>query len=175
MPTNSRDLHGPTQSRAIRDLFQSLFVAELINPSPKLWLFFAWISDVEILDNSARQFAALEPDWPAAPIRLSQVLQALLSRGVQVRLIIREHGHNEYFTAKLQSLKARYGDLVKWTIEKSFHAKGLLGADYFLSGSMNLTLTGISVNGEHLVLRTDPAAVAEQAIELESRWEGLLK
>ncbi len=175
MPTPSRDLHGPTQSRAVRDLFQSLFVAELINPSPKLWLFFAWISDVEILDNSARQFAALEPDWPAAPIRLSQVLQALLSRGVQVRLIIREHGHNDYFISRLRSLKARYGDLVKWTIEKSFHAKGLLGADYFLSGSMNLTLTGISVNGEHLVLRTDPAAVAEQAIELESRWEGLLR
>lgn len=175
MSAPSRDLHGPIQSRAIRDLFQSLFVAELINPSPKLWLFFAWISDVEILDNSARQFAALEPDWPAAPIRLSQVLQALLSRGVQVRLIIREHGHNDYFISRLRSLKARYGDLVKWTIEKSFHAKGLLGADYFLSGSMNLTLTGISVNGEHLVLRTDPAAVAEQAIELESRWEGLLR
>jgi phosphatidylserine/phosphatidylglycerophosphate/cardiolipin synthase-like enzyme len=175
MPAPSRDLHGPTQSRAVRDLFQSLFVAELINPSPKLWLFFAWISDVEILDNSARQFAALEPDWPAAPIRLSQVLQALMSRGVQVRLIIREHGHNDYFISRLRSLKARYGDLVKWTIEKSFHAKGLLGADYFLSGSMNLTLTGISVNGEHLVLRTDPAAVAEQVIELESRWEGLLR
>ena len=69
----------------------------------------------------------------------------------------------------------RYGNLLKWTIENSFHAKGLLGADYFLSGSMNLTLSGISVNGEHLVLRTDPAAVAEQAIELESRWEGLLR
>jgi hypothetical protein len=91
MATPSRDLHGPAQSRAVRDLFQSLFVAELINPSPKLWLFFAWISDVEILDNSARQFAALEPDWPAAPIRLSEVLRALLSRGVQIRLIIREH------------------------------------------------------------------------------------
>src|SRR5690606_5950009 len=104
MPAPSRDLHGPTQSRAVRDLFQSLFVAELINPSPKLWLFFAWISDVEILDNSARQFAALEPDWPAAPIRLSQVLQALLSRGVQVRLIIREHGHNDYFISKLRLL-----------------------------------------------------------------------
>ncbi len=37
---------------------------------------------------------------------------------------------------------------------------------------MNLTLNGISINGEHLVLRTDPAAVAEQSIELESRWEG---
>ncbi len=175
MAIPSRDLHGPAQSRAVRDLFQSLFVAELINPSPKLWLFFAWISDVEILDNSARQFGALEPDWPAAPIRLSQVLRALLARGVQVRLIIREHGHNDFFISKLQTLKAIYGDLLKWTIEKSFHAKGLLGADYFLSGSMNLTLSGISINGEHLVLRTDPAAVAEQAIELESRWEGLLR
>lgn len=167
----SRDLHGPAQSRAVRDLFQGLFVAELIHPSPKLWLFFAWISDVEIIDNSAREFAALEPDWPAAPIRLSLVLRALLARGVELRLVIRADGHNDYFIARLQTLKARYGDQIKWTVEKSFHAKGLLGADYFLSGSMNLTLNGISINGEHLVLRTDPAAVAEQSIELESRWE----
>jgi hypothetical protein len=168
----SRDLHGPTQSRAVRDLFQSLFVAELIHPSPKLWLFFAWISDVEIIDNSAREFASLEPDWPAAPIYLSQVLRALLARGVQIRLVIREDGHNDYFITRLQTLKARFGDQIKWTVERSFHAKGLLGTDYFLSGSMNLTLNGISINGEHLVLRTDPAAVAEQSVELESRWEG---
>ncbi|RWD75350.1 phospholipase D-like domain-containing protein DpdK [Mesorhizobium sp.] len=172
MVADSRDLHGPAQSRAVRDLFQGLFIAELINPSPKLWLFFAWISDVEIIDNSARQFAALEPDWPATPIHLSQVLRALLSRGVHIRLIIREDGHNDYFIARLKTLKARYGDLLKWTIEKSFHAKGLLGADYFLAGSMNLTLSGISVNDEHLVLRTDPAVVAEQSIELEEKWEG---
>lgn len=167
----SRDLHGPAQSRAVRDLLQSLFVAELIHPSTKLWLFFAWISDVEIIDNSAREFAALEPDWPAAPIRLSQVLRALLARGVELRLVIRADGHNDYFIARLQTLKARYGDQIKWAVEKTFHAKGLLGADYFLSGSMNLTLNGISINGEHLVLRTDPAAIAEQSIELQSRWE----
>jgi len=168
----SRDLHGPAQSRAVRDLFQSLFIAELIHPSPKLWLFFAWISDVEIVDNSAREFAALEPDWPAAPIRLSQVLRALLARGVHVRLVIREDGHNDYFIARLRALKARFGDQIKWTVERMFHAKGLLGADYFLSGSMNLTLSGISINDEHLVLRTDPAAVGEQSVELETRWEG---
>lgn len=175
MPHPSRDLHGPAQSRAVRDLFQTLFVAELINPSPKLWLFFAWISDVEIVDNSARQFAALEPDWPAAPIRLSQVLRALLARGVAIRLVIRADGHNDYFIARLQRLKASFGDQIKWTVESSFHAKGLLGADYFLSGSMNLTLNGISVNGEHLVLRTDPAAVGEQLVELHNRWEGEMR
>lgn len=167
----SRDLHGPAQSRAVRDLLQSLFVAELIHPSPKLWLFFAWISDVEIIDNSAREFAALQPDWPAAPIRLSELLRALLARGIQIRLIIREDGHNEYFITRLQALKEQYSDQLKWTVQKSFHAKGLLGADYILSGSMNLTLNGISVNGEHLVFRTDLTAVAEQSIEFESRWE----
>ena len=130
---------------------------------------------MEVIDNSARRFSAFEPDWPSAPIRLSQVLGALLGRGSQIRLIIREHGHNEYFIARLRSLKAIYGDLLKWTVEKEFHAKGLLGADYFLSGSMNLTKNGISVNGEHLVLRTDPAAVAEQSEQLELQWESLLK
>ncbi len=168
----TRDLHGPAQARSVRDLFQTLFAAELLSPSRKLWLFFAWISDVEILDNSARRFAAIEPDWPAAPIRLSQVLSALLARGTLVRLVIREHGHNEFFVARLRTLKDRYGDQLKWIVEKDFHAKGLLGDDYFLSGSMNLTFSGISVNGEHLVLRTDPAAIAEQAEQLDLQWEG---
>lgn len=174
MKAPSRDIHGPSQSRAIRDLLQSLFATELLSPSPKIWLFFAWISDIELLDNSARQFGALEPDWPTGPIRLSQVLAALLSRGTEVRLIIREDGHNDYFISKLQRLKTRYGDLIKWTIERKFHAKGLLGADYFLHGSMNLTLNGISVNDEHIVLRTDAATVAEQSLELDTKWERLL-
>ena len=175
MVAPSRDLHGPAQSRAVRDLLQSLFAAELIYPSKKLWLFFAWITDIEILDNSARQFGALEPDWPATQIRLSRVLDALLTRGVKVRLIIREHGYNNYFVGRLNDLKARHGDKVKWVVERDFHAKGLLGSDYFLSGSMNLTVSGITVNGEHLVLRCDPAAVAEQSVQLETQWESLLK
>jgi len=171
----SRDLHGPDQARGVRDLFQSLFAAELLSPSSKIWLFFAWISDIEILDNSARRFAAVEPDWPAAPIRLSQVLGALLARGTQVKLVIRKDGHNEYFIARLQFLKDRFGDQLKWVVEPDFHAKGLLGDDYFLSGSMNLTFNGISINGEHLILRTDPAAIAEQAEQLHLQWEERLR
>jgi hypothetical protein len=175
MASPSRDLHGPAQSRAVRDLLQGLFAAELVHPSAKLWLFFAWITDIELLDNSARQFSALEPDWPAAQIRLSKVLEALLVRNVELRLIIREHGHNNFFIAKLKGLKNRHGEKIKWVVQKDFHAKGLLGSDYFLSGSMNLTVSGITVNGEHLVLRCDPATVAEQSLQLESQWEGLVQ
>jgi hypothetical protein len=103
------------------------------------------------------------------------VLEALLARNVELRLIIREHGHNNYFIARLKDLKRRHGDKIKWTVREDFHAKGLLGCDYFLSGSMNLTLSGITVNGEHLVLRCDPATVAEQSLQLESQWEGLVR
>ena len=174
MHTPSRDIHGPTQSRALAELLQSLFVAELIFPSPRLWLFFAWISDVEIIDNSVRAFSALEPDWPAAPIRLSQVLQALLARGSEIRLVLRKQAHNDYFLARLQILKEHFGAQIKWRVEPGFHAKGILGQDFFLSGSMNLTNNGVSVNGEHLALRTEPRLVSEQAIELEERWGSLL-
>ncbi|TNC74344.1 phospholipase D-like domain-containing protein DpdK [Rubellimicrobium roseum] len=174
MTAPSRDLHGPSQARGIRDLLQSLFAAELLSPSPKLWLLFAWISDVEILDNSARRFATLVPDWPAAPIRLTQVLDALLVRGAEVSLVIRAEGHNDYVLSRLWALKTRHERGLRWTVAKDFHAKGLLGADYVLSGSMNLTRNGITVNGEHLVLRTDPAVVAEQALEMELQWGGLL-
>ncbi len=81
----------------------------------------------------------------------------------------------ELCAARLQSLKERFGDQLKWVVERDFHAKGLLGDDYFLSGSMNLTFNGISVNGEHLILRTDPAAMAEQAEQLHLQWEGRLR
>lgn len=175
MPALTRDLHGPAQSRAVRDLFQSLFAAELLKPSEKLWLFFAWITDIEILDNSARQFAALQPDWPASSIRLSVVLDSLLVRGANIRLIMREHGHNELFAGRLSELKGLHGGQIRWIVEKDFHAKGLLGDDFFLSGSMNLTMNGISVNGEHVILRCDPAVVAEQRVELETQWESRLR
>ena len=175
MAAPSRDLHGPAQSRAVRDLLQSLFAAELIYPSTKLWLFFAWITDIELLDNSARQFASLEPDWPATQIRLSRVLGALLTRGVHIRLVIREHGHNNFFISRLRDLRSVHGDKLKWIVERDFHAKGLLGSDYFLSGSMNLTVSGITINDEHLLLRCDPAVVAEQSVQLESQWEGRMR
>jgi len=175
MAAPSRDLHGPAQSRAVRDILQGLFAAELVHPSPKLWLFFAWIADIELLDNGARQFSAIEPDWPAAQIRLSRVLEALLKRNVNLRLIIREHGYNNVFVSRLKELKDRHGDRLKWIVQRDFHAKGLLGSDYFLSGSMNLTPSGITVNGEHLVLRCDPAIVAEQSVQLEAQWGGQVR
>ncbi len=171
----SRDIHGPAQSRAIRDVLQTLFAAELLRPSKPLWLCFAWITDLQLLDNSARQFALLQPDWPAASIRLSTALGALLARGGQVNVVIREHEHNAAFISALQILRTEFGSSIRWAVGDNFHAKGLLGDSYFLNGSMNLTVNGVSVNEEHVVLRLDPALLAQQRLEFAERWEEKLQ
>jgi PLD-like domain len=170
--TTQRDLLGPGQLRAIRDLLQDLFVGELIAPSKPLWLFFAWTSDVEVVDNTARQFAALYPDWPAARIRLSSVLEAIVNRGGTVNVLLRQHAHNETFRAALERLRRLYGDdAVRWCIRPDFHLKGMLGEGFLLTGSMNLTNRGLTVNDEDVVLRRDRETVATRRIELHHRWD----
>lgn len=165
---SSRDLTGPGQTRAIRDVLQSLFAAELLHPSRRLWIGFGWISDIPLLDNEARQFSAVQPDWPAAPIRLSAVIEALARKGCELVVLIRDHATNRSFIERLRPLEEIR--TFRMIVAPDFHEKGLLGDDYVLSGSMNLTWNGITVNDEHVLLRTDPSAVAERRLQLEEKW-----
>jgi len=170
-----RDLFGPGQTSAIRDLLQSLFIAELLKPSHQLWLAFGWISDVEIIDNRARQFSALKPDWPTVGIRLTAVIEELVERGGRVSLVLRDVEHNRVFVDKLSAVRERHPQKLKYILHADIHEKGILADDFLLSGSMNLTQNGITVNGEHLTLRTDKASVEEWRMVLEQKWGALLK
>ena len=167
----SRDIYGPGQAKAIKDLLQSILISELLENSEVIWLNFAWISDLEIFDNTSRQFNSFFPDWPADNIHLSLILKTLLSRGTNIKLVIRKHGHNEFFTNRLKKLKDTFQSNIKWTIKENFHEKGLLGKDYFLSGSMNLTFSGVSINDEHIHFRTDKHSVAQAHINFADKWE----
>lgn len=172
-PINAvRDLFGPEQTGAIRDLLQSLFVTELLRPSSRLWLAFGWISDIEVIDNRARQFSALQPDWPATGIRLSQVMTALIEAGGSIALVLRDIDHNWQFVDAIKPLRERFPDRLKLALGAVVHDKGILGDDFLLSGSMNLTYNGITVNDEHLTLRTDMASVQEWRLSLEKKWNG---
>jgi hypothetical protein len=170
-----RDLTGPGQTRALRALIQSLFAAEILMPSRPLWLFFAWVTDVDVLDNSARQFGALCPDWPSAQIQLSTVLDGLLGRGGTVNIVLRDATHNKYFIDRIRLLQRRHSGLIKWCKRAEFHEKGMLGNGYVLDGSMNLTVRGLTTNDEHVILRCDPKSVAQRRIELQTKWEHLLQ
>lgn len=169
-PHHPRDLFGPGQSGAIRDLLQGLFAAELIAPSRELWLLFGWISDIEILDNRARQFSSLRADWPAAPIRLFAVIEALLDRGAHLFLVLRDVSHNQPFIQRMRCLRERYPGLLRLATGAEVHEKGMLGDDFLLSGSMNLTYSGVVINDEHVTLRTDPASIEEWRMALHEKW-----
>jgi hypothetical protein len=166
----NRDLALPGQKRAIRDLLQSLFTAELIKPSNRLWIASAWISDVQIIDNSARQFSALYPDWPSRMIKLSEAFRAIVARGGSIVCILRDEIHNYSFIEKIKAIRGSFSDRAHLIVRPDFHEKGILGDDYLLHGSMNFTFKGIEVNDEHLYFRRDPGSVHEMRIVFEEKW-----
>lgn len=169
-----RDLTGPTQSRAIRDLLQSLFVLETVRPSKPLWLLSAWVTDAPMLNNGARQFAAIDPEWGAGTVRLIGVLRTVLERGGHLNVITRRHPWNEPFIEQLRRFRRDFPVRFAMLADDNFHDKGLIGEDYELAGSMNFTSKGIETNSEHLIFRTDPGIVAERHLELNARWKSQL-
>jgi phosphatidylserine/phosphatidylglycerophosphate/cardiolipin synthase-like enzyme len=169
-PFAQRDLHAAGSPYVPADFLQSLFVAEVIHPSRRLWISSPWLSDVELIDNTARQFASVCPDWPAARIRLSTILGTLLDRGAEVVLVVNEATHNDELLARLEPMHLIYGGRLQVIRDANMHEKGILGDDYTLNGSMNLTYGGVNLNEELLIYRTDPEAVAERRLSLEHVW-----
>ncbi|MEQ1935631.1 MAG: phospholipase D-like domain-containing protein DpdK, partial [Fimbriimonadaceae bacterium] len=131
--------------------------------------------DIELLDNRARQFSAISPDWPAAGIRLSSIICTLIERGSHLVLIARDVDHNRAVVKQICDVCPPDKGRLTISLKPEVHEKGILGEDYLLSGSMNLTYSGVNTNDEHLTLRTDPKSVEEWRVSLEQKWAELLK
>lgn len=169
----SRDLHEVGSSRTASYLLQSLFIAELIRPSKRLWIVSPWISDIDLIDNTARQFSSICPDWPTNHIRLSTSLVSLMNLGVQVILIVNLDSHNNDFIARMRNAIFPSSSLI---IIRSgeLHEKGILGSYFTLNGSMNLTFNGVYINDEYLMYRCDQSSIEQRKLELENRWREYL-
>jgi len=171
MPVETaRDLTSPGQKRALRSLLQSIFCVELISPSSPLWLSSGWVSDIPILDNGARQFQALCPDWEARTIRLSECLEAICSRGGRVVVVLRSTEHNQRFVEILSTGKALRENRLAIIMDENQHVKGLVGECMMIGGSMNFTYNGIEINEEDVFYRTALADIHEKRLALSERW-----
>ena len=169
-----RDLTGPSERKSIRQLLQGIFAAEAYSPSRPLWILSAWISDIPVIDNSARNFSAIDSAWPVGSVVLSQVLATQLRNGGRVNVVMRDVKHNSNFVDRLKDLKEKYPESVRWCLADDFHEKGIVAWDFTLEGSMNFTFNGIEVNDEHLIFRTDQQTVSERRVVLEARWSTML-
>ncbi|MEO2031265.1 MAG: phospholipase D-like domain-containing protein DpdK [Planctomycetaceae bacterium] len=162
-----------TTSRAeIRELLEGIFVAELLVPSDTVWLVSPWITDIDILDNRCGQFSSLVPTWGLRRIRLSEVFAQIMDESV-VHIVARPDPHNDTFLQKMRDLSIVSGAVenLRVTIRDTLHLKGLLGEDYYLSGSMNLTYNGVEVNHEGVSLDRSPESIAEARIHFQENYE----
>lgn len=169
-----RTIHTWASARQIPDLLQAIFVAELVSPSRCLWLVSPWVSDIPVIDNRANSFLTLDPLWTRTQVHLSQVLTRLLELGTTVHVATRPDTRNRPLLDRL--LRAAGPDDLPLRLHEreELHEKGILGDGFYLSGSMNITFSGIAFNEEAVHFTVDPSTVAESRVNLLSRWGGEL-
>lgn len=167
-----KSAHAATREAEL--LLQNLLVAEVLYPSSELWLISPWVTDVEIVDNRAGGFASIEPTWPMRWIRLSEALGSLGGRGTRVVIALRSDEHNLVFRRRMEFAFAAVGCADRLTVlvddSDEQHEKGLLGDDYFVSGSMNFTVSGLRFNGEVITVTREAGEIASARIAFRERF-----
>ncbi|MBB1033605.1 phosphatidylserine/phosphatidylglycerophosphate/cardiolipin synthase family protein [Dietzia sp. CQ4] len=163
---------GRGQTRILTDLMQNLLVTELLVPSRQLWVLSPWISDIDVIDNTAGQFQTILPGLPSRRIRLTEVLIELADRGCDVRVLTRDADSNSVALRRLENV-GLHGSRPTVRIHPTVHDKGILGDRFHLQGSMNFTHFGQAVNAEGVTLTSDPHAIAEARIAYNALYEGI--
>ena len=160
----------------VRELLQAIFVGEMLAPSKCLWLVSPWISDIPIIDNRAGAFDALDSSWGPRTLRLGEVITRSLQIGTTVVVATRPVPHNRPFLAQLASAASEAGVTSSLLLNEAedLHEKGLLGDDFYLSGSMNLTYGGVELLEETVKFDTAGDVVAEARLVYYERWGGEL-
>ncbi|MCB9759490.1 MAG: phosphatidylserine/phosphatidylglycerophosphate/cardiolipin synthase family protein [Alphaproteobacteria bacterium] len=158
----------------IRALLESLFTAELLSPSPRLFLVSPWIRDIELLDNRSGGFRGLEPSWGRRQLRLGEVLTTLVQRGSHLTLATRPEPENKDFVRRVNAPLSE-ADRARFVVRypERLHAKGLVGRGYAITGSMNFTNNGVENLDEFLRYETDPQRVAELLTEFSAEYGGV--
>ena len=156
----------------VRELLESLFAIELIRPSSAIWVTAPWVSDIEIMDNSAGSYSVSE--LPQRKLTLSDLLLALAKERTDVVIAISDERSNPHFVNRLQRLFESEQLHSKLTIYlddlREFHDKSIISDDFVLTGSMNFTHSGMARRGEELWLHTDGEVVSQSREDALDRF-----
>jgi hypothetical protein len=158
----------PLKTLRLDDGLTTVLAAELLDPSPEVWVVSPWISDVPVLDNTDGGFDVLVGDGQQGAVLLSTVLARMAQSGTHLHVAVRPDDHNAPFVERL----TRAVDEHRLTVHHAadVHEKTMCGSTWIVGGSMNFTWRGISVNDEVVVIEIDPQLAAQARLELQHRW-----
>jgi hypothetical protein len=159
---------SPVTGIRVDPLLTAVLLAELLAPSAEIWLVSAWVSDVPAVDNSSGGYDGLISDASARVYHLSEILAALTERGTQLTVVTRAVSENDSFLERLG--RAATPERLRVIRDSDVHEKTLCGIDWLLSGSMNFTVNGMTVNDELVTYKLDSNAAAQARIDLAHRW-----
>lgn len=155
----------------VRGLLQAILTAELVKPSSPLWITSPWISDIRVLDNRSSQFE-IDEDWGPTEVPLSKVLVAIATRGGSIVITTTSDSTNRNFIERLHDESLRRGVqdriVVQYDDEEQLHEKAIIGDDFVLDGSMNLTFSGVMIRRERVTFETAPHMVAAARLEMRN-------
>jgi len=172
-----RDVWSHGSGRQLQDLLASVLLTLMFRTIESRPVYFAspWISDFVLFPNRFREVAAVFPELAEREeIRFSDFLLAL-SAHRSVRLITTHTATSDGFTAQL---RGRLSDRPNAQIAIRFvgseaHEKGILAPSFYISGSMNITHSGVYVRGEKLTYHvpSDGGRLARAYHEFDRQWE----
>jgi hypothetical protein len=160
-------------SREIMECLEGLFLAELLNPGKRLLVVSPWMSDFPAMDNRGGKFAAVDPAWTATFVPFSGVVRALMLRGVSVRIACGPGDRETDLLSRIEQGATLDGTAAHLSLSRLprehrlfSHEKALVADAWAIYGSMNLTYSGVTINGELITATTESGAVATVATEL---------
>ncbi|MEU8294116.1 phospholipase D-like domain-containing protein DpdK [Streptomyces pseudogriseolus] len=150
-------------------LIRTALLAQLADPGGEVWLVSAWISDVDLVDNSDGSFDLLLGEDTPLRCRLSDLLIRLARNGTAVRVVTQKAPANAVFLERLALAESK-GMNLRVFLDENIHEKSLVGPGWMFSGSMNFTRNGLARNKESITYILDEQAAAQAVMDYQHEW-----
>lgn len=170
----SRDLWSHGSGRQIPDLLASALSMLLLrrDDSRPFYVASPYLSDFVLFRNDFGEMSALAPALADGGSMSFARYLGRLAQDREVRIVTSQAPVSQAFAESpslaVPGIEFRCGD-------RMVHEKGVLGPGFYIEGSMNLTHSGVYVNGEKISYHTSVDAGGEEKIaraylEFDRRW-----
>ena len=150
-----------------------LFLCELLNPGQRLLVISPWMSDFPALNNRGGEVRRLDASWTARSCRSPGFSGPCCSAGHTSGSPAVPAAARREFVTRLEQAASLDGTADRLSVTRLprehrvfSHEKADHADTWAVYGSMNLTYSGVTMNGELITVTTDAAQVSEIATEL---------